>query len=82
MRPLLLLALGALALVGCGSSSSDADGEAKPGSGAAANPSGKPRNDEQADMASKMQQAGNNINAQQMAAGKAMADAKAQTGGK
>lgn len=77
-----LLPLIAVVLAGCGASSDDADASVKPGSGVAANPSGKPQNEEQAQRASEMQKQGEMMSAQQQKDAEARKAAMAQTGGK
>ena len=82
MKRLLIAALAGLALVGCTSGSSGDDATVKAGSGEITNPGGKPRNEQEAQLATQMQQAGGRMNQMQSQAAGAEAAAKAQTGGK
>jgi hypothetical protein len=76
----IVAAITALVSVGCSSSSSGDEGTAKPGSGVALNPGGKPVNADQAAYASQMQKVGSAMNAQRDKDAQAMAAAKARAG--
>lgn len=82
MRRVLLPVLAGLLLAGCAASSSGDDATVKAGSGEVTNPGGKPRNEQEAQLAAQMQQAGNRMNQFQSQAAGAEAAAKAKTGGK
>jgi len=77
----LTVAAAALLLGGC-SSSSDDTVKTKEGTGVPLNPGGKPQSSDDVDRASKMEQTGNAMNADQMKAAAEIRDAKARTGGK
>jgi len=81
VKQILTLAALAVALVGCSSSSSEDEGKIAPGSGVAINPSGKPRNDQEANYAAQMQKMGNGMNETRDKEAAAMAAAKARAGG-
>jgi hypothetical protein len=81
MRSLLTLAILATALVGCSSSSSD-EGSITPGSGVVQNPSGQPKDEQEAQYKSQLSQAGSAVNDDRAKAAAAMAAAKAASGGK
>ncbi len=82
MRLALIVSLASLVLVGCGSSSSGDDASVVPGSGVAQNPGGKPKTEQEAQMATAQQKQGDAVNAQRDKDAAAMAAAMAKSGGK
>lgn len=82
MRRTSLLLFMLLLAVGCGSSPSGDDANVAAGAGVATNPSGNPRNDQEAATASAMRQQGDQVNAQRMKDAAAMREAMQRSGGK
>lgn len=80
-RLAIVASLAAGLLAGC-SSGPEADASVKAGSGEVTNPGGKPRTPQEAQMASQMQQAGNQMNAQRLKDAAAMREAMQKSGGK
>lgn len=80
MRLALILSVASLALIGCSSSPGD-DSSVAPGSGVVQNPGGKPKTEQEAQIAVAQQKQGELINQQREKDAAAMAAAKARSGG-